>query len=224
MGKKKLISIALFTLFLLQFGFAQESNQDTAATSVKVYSSRFGNEVRGKNVVSLAGGTAVMNGDLADPKWEIYFHAGYKRFLGDFINIGLTYHKFNLAYKDVFNEGFMSFDVNLEAYILPYRTFTPFVYVGGGLNAANYFERSDMKIQGGLGFEYLFTETIGLKLFTDYNHVFTDSLEGVEFGDADDVYWRIGLGMNIYFGKRLVNPKVSKIPTVINSNQLVDDY
>lgn len=223
MSKKRLIIIASITLCLITFN-AAFSQEATSKTSVEVYSSRFGNEIRGKNAFTAGGGTAIINGDYMNPMWEIAFHAGYKRFLGDYFNIGFTYHKFNLAYEDLFNEGFMSFDLNIEAYLSPYRTFTPYIYVGGGLNAANYFEQSDAKMQVGGGIEYLFTESIGIKLFGDYNSVFSDNLDGKEFGESDDTYWRVGLGLNIYFGKRLTNNKMAKIPTVINSNQLVDDY
>ena len=101
---------------------------------------------------------------------------------------------------------------------------SPFVYAGAGLNAANYFEQTNPKVQVGGGIEMLVMDNLGLKLFTDYNHVFTDTLEGVEFGEADDVYWRIGFGINWYFGKKLVNKVALEEPSVINSNPIVDDY
>jgi len=223
MRKKKLIRIAFLVCSLSVF-YTVSAQEINTENTVEVYSSRFGNEVRGKNAVTIGVGTTIINGDFKDPKPEITFHAGYKRFLGSYANINFTYHKFNLAYKDLLNEGYMSFDLNLELYLSPYRTFTPFIYAGGGFLAANYFEQTEMKVQGGVGLEYLFTESIGIKIYGDYNHVFSDSIDGLEFGEADDAYWQIGLGLNLYFGKRLVNTKISKIPTVINSNQLVDDY
>ncbi|PTM09105.1 MAG: Curli production assembly/transport component CsgG [Bacteroidetes bacterium] len=202
--------------------FAQK--QDSLFTkSLKV--SKFGNELRGKNALSLGVGTSVMNGDLANPMFEIYSHIGYKRFLGSAIAINFGYHKFNLGFEDVFNEGFMSFDLNLEWYITPHQTFTPFIFGGAGYHAANYFETNETKIQVGGGFEYLMTERIGLKFFADYNYMFNDEVEGLVFGESDDAYWRVAIGLNIYFGKYLKPSKwANKIPTVINSNQLVDDY
>jgi hypothetical protein len=68
------------------------------------------------------------------------------------------------------------------------------------------------------------SERIGLKLFGDYNYMFNDEIEGVVFGDSNDTYWRIALGLNIYFGNYLPNRQANKIPTVINSNLLADDY
>ncbi|NND50796.1 MAG: Curli production assembly/transport component CsgG, partial [Flavobacteriaceae bacterium] len=164
-------------------------------------------------------------GDFVDPLFDIYFHAGYKRYLGSHVNLNFTYHKFNLAYKDQFNNGFMSFDLNLEWNVLPFDSFSPFIYAGGGLNAANYFTRTDSKVQGGAGIEYLVSKGVGVKLYTDYNHVFTDELDGKIYGDAEDIYWRLGFGLNLYFGKHGRSNRITKNgPTVIESNPIVDDY
>jgi len=218
----KRIFLVSLILCLSTNSFAQK--KDSLSTkSLKL--SRFGNDIRGKNALSLGVGTSIMNGDLANPMFEIYSHIGYKRFLGSSVAINLGYHKFNLGFEDVFNEGFMSFDLNLEWYISPYKTFTPFLFAGGGYHASNYFETTETKIQAGAGIEYLMIERIGLKLFADYNHMFTDEVDGLVFGESDDAYWRVAIGLNIYFGKYLKPNKIAnKIPTVINSNLLVDDY
>ncbi len=224
MSKRKLISIALLfcCLFLCNIGTSQERNNDPSS---KFYNPRFGAEVRGKNAFTVAGGSAVMNGDFIDPMFDIDFHAGYKRFLGSYVNLNFTYHKFNLGYQDLFNNGFMSFDLNLELNLLPYKSFTPFVYAGGGLNATNYFTETDSKVQGGGGFEYLVSKKIGVKLFADYNHVFSDELDGKIFGDSEDIYWRFGFGLNLYFGRPGKSNRIARnVPTIIKSNPIVDDY
>ena len=218
----KRIFLVSFILCLATNSFAQK--QDSLSTK-SLKSSRFGNEIRGKNALSLGVGTSIMNGDLANPMFEIYSHIGYKRFLGSSVALSFGYHKFNLAFEDVFNEGFMSFDLNLEWYFSPHITFTPFVFAGAGYHAANYFETSETKIQAGVGLEYLMTERMGLKLFADDNSMPSDDVEGVIFGESDDAYWRVAIGLNIYFGRFLKSNRItSKTPTVINSNQLVDDY
>lgn len=53
-----------------------------------------------------------------------------------------------------------------------------------------------MKYQGGGGIEYIPTDGIGIKLSTDYNYVAIDELDGLIAGTSDDVYFRVGLGMN----------------------------
>ena len=203
--------------------WAQESIKNSTLDSLGIKISKFGTDVRGKTAFTAAVGTAVMNGDRIDPQFDIYFSAGFKQFLGSHVNLSLTYHKFNIVYKDTFNEGFMSFDFNVETLLNPYQTFTSFFYAGAGLHASNYFEIMNRKVQGGFGFEVLVSKVIGIKMFADYNHVFSDAVEGVIFGAADDVYWRIAGGINLYFGKPLVNKKASALPTVIDSNPIKDD-
>ncbi len=179
-------------------------------------------EYRGTNAVEIAAGTSVINGDFADPLFEIFFRIGYKRSLSPHINVNFSYNKFNLAYKDLFNEGFMSFDLNLEYIIMPNKRFSPFLFVGGGLNAANYFEETLTKFQIGGGIEYIVVDGIGLKLFTDYNYFFEDTLDGLEFGTSDDTYFRIGFGVNFYFGGNKKKAKIKDgIKTVINSNLII---
>lgn len=199
------------------------ASQDTNDVKVlKNKASVYADHLRGQNALTLGVGTSVMNGDYQDPLFEIYSHYGYKRYFCKYLNISLTYHKFNLAYDNVLNEGFMSFDLNIEYILLPNKLLTPFIFGGGGYHAENYFEQTDLKVQAGAGIEYLFTDQFGVKLQMDYNHVFSDEVEGLVKGASDDVYWRVAFGVHIYFGKwnkkRRLKPNE---PTVINSNPII---
>lgn len=178
-------------------------------------------DLRGSNVIDIGAGTSVINGDLVDPKFEIYFHVGYKRYIFPHLSVSVSYHKFNLAYIDVYNEGFMSFDLNLESTLFPHHAFSPFIFAGAGYNASNHFKQDAIKFQGGGGVEYILTEGFGLKLCTDYNYVLSDELDGLIAGASDDTYFRMGLGVNFYFGGPKKNLKIpEKQPSVINSNQI----
>ncbi|MFD2541073.1 Curli production assembly/transport component CsgG [Lacinutrix gracilariae] len=177
---------------------------------------------RADNVVTAALGIAIINGDYSNPLFEFYGQIGYKRYINPYININATYNKFNLGYKDVINKGYMSFDLNVESTLMPYKLFTPFVFAGGGINASNHFLEKTLKLQGGLGVEYLVLEDFGVKLFTEYNHAFEDNLDEKIYGNANDAFWRIGFGVNYYFG---IANKKNKIPaetkTIINSNPII---
>src|SRR5690606_21816937 len=144
--------------------FSQENTEETLSKlneNIDFY------EFRSINAVEFAAGTSVMNGDLTDPLFEISTRIGYKRFLIPYLNVNFSYNKFNLAYKYAYNEGFMSFDLNVEGLLRPNHKFSPFVFAGGGYNAANYFEQTAAKVQGGIGVEYIMTEKVGVKLFSD---------------------------------------------------------
>ena len=167
----------------------------------------------------------MINGDFVDPMFEIYSHIGYKRHLSPHFGIDIGYHKFNLAFIDVYNEGFMSFDVNLELTVLPHKVFSPFLFAGAGLNASNHFKETANKFQGGIGLEYIVTQKIGVKLYTDYNYVLSDTLDGLEAGNSDDTYFRLAIGVNFYFGgSKIKSKKLKEQATVIDSNLLNDEY
>ncbi len=116
-----------------------------------------------------------------------------------YLNINFNYNRFNLANEGVFNDGFMSFDLNAEVNILPYDTFTPYVFGGFGTNAFNDFNSIDPKLQIGVGFEYLVSNNIGLTIYGEHNYVFNDELDGLDIGKNDDMFYRVGAGLNVYF-------------------------
>ena len=177
---------------------------------------------RGTNAFEASAGSAIANGDYQDSEFEVYFRVGYKYHLTSHLNVNLTYNKYNIAFKDISNQGFMSFDLNFEILMCPYSTFTPFIYAGGGYNAANYFATTSTKLQGGLGFEVIVTKHLGLKLFGEYNYLFTDDIDGLVEGAGDDSLIRMGLGVNIYFGGKKKREEIrKKLPTVFNSNPII---
>nr|WP_321237016.1 Curli production assembly/transport component CsgG [uncultured Psychroserpens sp.] len=181
-------------------------------------------DLRGTNAFDVAFGTSVINGDFADPMFEIYSHFGYKRHLTPYLALDFGYHKFNLAFIDIYNEGFMSFDLNAEVLLIPHEQFSPFIFAGVGFNASNHFKESAEKAQGGIGLEYVVSNKFALKLYTDYNYVSSDTLDGLEAGASDDTYFRIAFGANFYFGGAEKKAKILKdYSTVIEVNSITDD-
>ncbi|WP_084205887.1 outer membrane beta-barrel protein [Psychroserpens mesophilus] len=217
----------LLVLFLIPIlGYAQDEASETnnEVKIINAYKTEFF-DLRGTNAFDVALGTSVINGDFVDPMFEIYSHIGYKRSITPHFGIDIGYHKFNLAFIDIYNEGFMSFDFNLELTVLPHNKFSPFVFAGAGLNASNHFKETANKFQGGAGLEYIVSENIGVKLYTDYNYVLSDTLDGLEAGDSDDTYFRLALGVNFYFGgSKMKSKKLKDQATVIDSNLLNDEY
>ncbi|NRA91822.1 MAG: hypothetical protein HRU26_03905, partial [Psychroserpens sp.] len=167
----KTLVISVISLFFPILIFSQESSEDSNSREELIQKAKF-YELRGANAIDAAIGTSVINGDFVDPEFEIYSHIGFKRHITPYFAVDLGYHKFNLAYIDIYNEGFMSFDLNLDVTVFPYKRFSPFIFAGGGLNASNHFQQTAGKLQGGGGVEYIFTDTVGIKLYTDYNFVF----------------------------------------------------
>jgi curli production assembly/transport component CsgG len=182
----------------IQAMIAEYELEKEEAINTKLYD-RFLTERRGKSAISGAVGFTSMNGDYASPELEASARLGYKHSINPYLNLNFNYNRFNLANEGVFNEGFMSFDLNVEVNILPYDKFTPYVFGGFGTNAFNDFSAIDPKLQIGLGFEYLVANNIGLTVYGEHNYVFNDELDGLDIGKNDDMFYRVGMGINVYF-------------------------
>lgn len=213
-----LLRISIIGLTIFQ-SFAQEQSSETRKEpNTKFY------DIRGTNAFDIAIGTSVINGDFADPMFEIYSHIGYKRHLTPHLAIDFGFHKFNLAFIDIYNEGFMSFDLNAEVLLLPHEPFSPFIFAGAGYNASNHFKETAPKVQGGIGLEYVVSPQFALKMYTDYNYVSSDILDGLESGASDDTYFRIAFGANFYFGGTDKKAEILEdYSTEIEENSITDD-
>lgn len=206
----------LLTVFSVNSIYAQNV---TSNDNKKAFSKLAFFDYRGTNAIDAAIGTSILNGDYADPEFELYYKIGYKRHLTNHLYLNLNFNKYDLSNKDVFDESFMSFDLNLEFLFSPYNAFSPFISVGYGYNTTSDFETTSDKAQGAIGVEYIVADGLGLKLFGEYNYSLTDELDGLISGKSDDVFYRIGFGLNFYFGGNKRKQRLfSKIDTVIKSN------
>ena len=215
-----LLSIAM-TVVCFNTGYSQEENKK----SDKSINNRFAFfNYRGSNAIDLVAGSALLDGDYQDTEYEVYFRIGYKHHLTSHLGISISYSKYNLAIEELYNEGFMSFDLNWEFLLSPYTRFSPFLYAGIGYNASNYFVSTTTKAQGGVGIEVIIAEGVGLKLFGEYNYTFSDELNGLIEVETDDTFIRFGFGLNIYFGGNKKKEALrKKLKTIINSSPIFPD-
>lgn len=220
-NKNKFLTI-IFIFLNLYFVSAQEeeiqSNQ-TEQSNKSLYRELDFLQLRGTHVVDGIVGTSMILGDYPDSELDIFFRLGYKYHILSNLNVNLSFNKYNIALSDTTNEGFMSFDLNLEYLISPHNEFSPFIFGGYGYNASSSFEETHTKVQFGLGLEYMVMDKLGIKLFGDYNYVLSNEMEGLILPDNDESVLRVGLGLNFYFGGNKRKEQILKnIETVINSN------
>lgn len=209
--------LIVFSFLGTQQVIAQLSEQDVNKAVKKASFFNF----RGSNSVIIGLGTAVPNNDFANPLFEIYFKAGYKRYITPHMALSVDYHKFNLANENIANNGFMSFDINMQALLFPYSKFSPFVFAGSGFTASNYFENTYQKLQVGAGIEYIIIENVGITLLSDFNYMIDDTLDGLEAGNSNDTFFRFGIGVNFYFGGSAKKEEIMRnVPTIIKSNPI----
>ena len=214
-AKNRLLFIAMAIFSVM--GYAQD--EDVQPDNSNYYHKLEFYNLRGTNVVDAGAGLALINGDYPDPEMQLYVRVGYKHYFSEYLSVGLSFNRFNIAFNETFNEDFMSFDLNLECLITPFNEFSPFVYGGYGYNTNTSFDNSQPKVQAGLGVEFIVFEQLGLKLFGEYNFALSNEMEGLILPDTDDSFIRAGIGLNFYFGgEKRKNRLMEDIDTVINSN------
>ncbi len=198
-------------------------NSKSTSDEQKVVAKKSNIVERPMNAIIGSVGTSVANGDLPEPKFDLNFQIGYKRSIAAGFNVNLTYNKFNIVFKDVYNEGFMSIDLDLEYLFFKDKKFTPFLYAGPGVLAANGFENAEFKFQLGLGIEYLVSESVGLRFYADRNFLSSDdTIDGLKAGAGSDAFYKIGIGANFYFPRNVRKVKDGE-PSFIKDNKL-DDF
>ncbi|WP_179345602.1 Curli production assembly/transport component CsgG [Winogradskyella ursingii] len=206
----------MFTTIYAQEQTEQKSAEDFEKLSFFDY--------RGTNALDVAIGTAtIIGGDVPSPDYGTFFRIGYKRSIVENLSIGLLFNKYTLPFNNI-EIDLVSIDLGLEFMVLPFDDFSPFVYGGFGYNATDDWEANTVKVQGGIGFEYIITNGIGLKLFAEYNNSFEDQEQFLIFDDNDDSFLRLGLGVNIYFGgEKEREERLKNIPTYIKSKPILFD-
>ena len=67
-----------------------------------------------------------------------------------------------------------------------------------------------MKLQSGVGIEYLATDNFGLRLLGEINFTQSDKIDNIEAGIRDDNYWRFFVSANYYFPRKKYDEKAIK--------------
>lgn len=173
--------------------------EETDADSALLYG-RSSNSIRRNVGFEFGGGITQIDGDYANAVTKPFAKIGTKFYLNPYFNISTTAHIFALSNQDKFNDGYISFDVNSEFFLLPKDKITPYLYGGFGAGASNYLKMAHFKTQFGVGLEFLFSKKMGFRVFGEQNVTFTDKLDHIAVGKLNDNYWRAGCGLIYYFG------------------------
>ena len=157
---------------------------------------------RSKFAIELSGGTTLMDGDYRDPLLRPFGRGALKWMLTPSFTVSASTNVVNLANKNLLDVGYITYDLNMEWIILPKDRLTPYLYAGGGYGMNRKFENTYGKFQYGAGLEYMASDRIGIKLFAEQNINFSDNLDYIVAGTRDDYYYKFGLGLTFYFGKK----------------------
>lgn len=198
-----------------------QESKTVEGNSEKAYQKLAFYDLRGTNSVDVSFGSALLGGDFPDPEFEFYLRFAYKRHVTEHLALSLSFNRYNLAFNEIYNQAFMSFDFNLEYFMTPFNGVSPFVFAGYGYNADSGFETTGPKVQGGLGVEFMVVEKVGIKLFGEYNYVFSKETSPIINNENSINFLRLGLGVNLYFGGEKAKAKLQEqVETVIKTNTI----
>lgn len=181
--------------------FANYLKEEGDASSALLYG-RTNATIRKKVAIEFAGGITQVDSDYALPLTRPFGKIGMKFFLNPYFNISSSLQLFGLGNQDRYDKSFGSFDLNSELILLPKDKITPFFYAGIGGAASSYLEDPHFKTQFGAGLELLCSKNMGLRIFGEQNLTFTDRIDDIKSGKLNDNYWRLGVGIIYYFGKK----------------------
>lgn len=162
---------------------------------------------RGRRTILSAGLAMTFNnmkGDFSGSTMRPGGYANVKYHFADYFNANFGFGYQELGSKQNYRSTYSIYDANLEYLVLPYNSFTPFLYGGAGLihNNNGPDNESKFKVQFGGGIEYLASPTLGIRGFGTYHMGFDDDWDTMISGKRDDHFLQVGIGLQFYFGNR----------------------
>jgi curli biogenesis system outer membrane secretion channel CsgG len=182
--------------------YTREKNAEESNLSVSKAKIEKEEVKRGSFAIEGAAGLTYMEGDYPNPRPMPMVRGALKYFITPNFDFSASTNVFYLANQNVPKNGYASLDLNLEFLMFPYKEFTPYLFMGSGINFNKQLENKSVKIQYGAGFEYLISKCIGLKFYGEHNLNFSDKVDYLTSGVRDDYYWRFGAGITYYFPRK----------------------
>lgn len=180
---------------------ANYSVEETESDAALLYG-RTTNNIRHRVGLELSGGATLIDSDYDNPLVRPFGRASMKFSLSPYFSIASSFNIYGLSNEEKFDDSYGSFDISSEFFLLPKDKITPYFYAGAGIAAMPYMKRSHYKTQFGFGLEYLFSKKTGIRIYGENNITFSDKIDYIEAGKLNDNYWRAGIGLIYYFGKK----------------------
>ena len=184
--------------FILE-AYEQDKEKDNLGKLPIPNANRTANPKRGDYAMELGTGFTLMDGDYPSARPMPMVRGALKGFVSPNFCFSGSANAFFLANKDVFRRGLASLDLNLEYLVSPYKDLSPFLFLGTAVSFDIRLQNPALKMQYGGGFEYLFSNSFGVKVYAEQNLNFSDNIDFINAGKRDDFYWRFGVGLTYYF-------------------------
>jgi curli biogenesis system outer membrane secretion channel CsgG len=170
------------------------------------------NDRRGKFGLEVNAGTTMLNNDYPNTMIRPLIRGALKYSISPTFTLNGRGSFFWFANKDKIDVGYSGADLNLEANLLPYDKLSPYFYLGAGYNSNSNFTNKYINYLFGGGIEYLATNTVGFRIFSEYHLTNSDNLDYKIAGKQNDKYLILGAGLSFYFGKKKDKQQLGKVP------------
>lgn len=177
-------------------------SEETKTADVTALYGRRLEDRRGSFGIEISGGATLMDGDYESALLRPFGRGALKFRVSPGFTVSASTNVVNLANENLLDVGYITYDLNLEYFLLPHDRLTPILYAGGGYGTNKKFENTHGKFQYGLGLEYMASDKIGIKLFAEQNVNFSDNVDYIKAGTRDDYYYKFGFGLTYYFTKK----------------------
>jgi curli production assembly/transport component CsgG len=161
---------------------------------------------RKKYALGIGTASLLYSGDYPNARFRTGLEANFSYELGPRIGFQANYGIGRMEAERFYNAKVSYLEGNMLYRVMPYNTFTPYLFGGVGLITENDKHPLDFavhtftKANVGIGGELLLNDKFSLKASVDYNVLLSDNLDRVEQGRYNDFYWRINFGAKYYFG------------------------
>jgi curli production assembly/transport component CsgG len=188
--------------YVVDRAIAGYDHEKRESASTSLFNRRLENK-RGSNSIEIKPYTSFFDGDYTNSNFEYGGLIGYKQyFYNSNISASISAGLMSLSNSRVFKKDFIETNANIEYYFLPNDKLTPFASIGTGMLTNNRLSKIYMKMQYGLGVEYLPLKKVGFRLYTERNHLFSDEIDDKIYGSHNDTYWVFGIGVNIFLNNK----------------------
>ncbi len=150
-------------------------------------------------------GTFRYAGDYPNPMFQFSSAVQLMTQVNPWLSVGLRGGRGTLAGEGFYRETFNYLNLATVWRTFPESRFTPLVTLEGGMMTKEdeAWRNGHPQVVAGLGAEYLLNNQFSVQAGLQYHYSLTDELDQVQQGRFNDYFYSAGVGVNIYFGRKL---------------------
>jgi curli production assembly/transport component CsgG len=153
--------------------------------------------------LGLSVGAQQYSGDYQNPQTRPTGSLRIRTALGDRWGLNFETGAGRVAAQDAFDELTLTAEAQLEYYVLPHGSVTPYVQLGAGAMAQSLETLSlqdDIMphVSGGAGLEVMASPRLGIRAGVHTRYALNDRLDGAAIGRVPDSVWGLRLGLTYY--------------------------